>query len=110
MKDEIRKMNTKGLKDIGARRPDAAEAMRIAAAIAPNAPPAVAEAPPVYNETSIILSVRLTEHTATVLAQEADRRGITQRLLISRALAAAGLDVAPDDLKERTPPRRRVKT
>ena len=109
MKDETRKMNVKNLKPLGGARPDAAEAMRIAAAVAPNAPPAVVEAAPAYNQTPIIISVRITEHTATVLAQEADRQGITQRVLISRALAAAGLDVAPDDLKERTPPRRRVK-
>ena len=108
MKDEIRKMNTKGLKPLAGGRPTADEAMQIAAAIAPHAPPAVAEAAPTYNETSVIVSMRLTEHTAAVLAQEADRQGITQRVLLARALAAAGLDVAPADLKERTPPRRRV--
>ena len=109
MKDAIRKMNTKGLKNVGGGRPNAAEAMRIAAAIAPNAPPAVVEAAPVYDQRSIVISIRITEHTAAELATAADRQGITQRMLISRALAAAGLDVAPDDLKERTPPRRRVK-
>jgi hypothetical protein len=108
MKDEGRKMLTKGLKPLGGGRPDAAEAMRIAAAVAPGAPPAVVETAPTYNETPVVVSLRITEHTATMLAQEANRQGITQRVLLCRALAAAGLDVAPDDLRERTPPRRRA--
>jgi hypothetical protein len=110
MKDEIRKMSTKGLKNLGAGRPNAEEALRIAAAIAPSAPPAAVEAAPVYDQRPIVISIRITEHTAAELATAADRQGITQRVFISRALAAAGLDVAPDDLKERTPPRRRARS
>jgi hypothetical protein len=109
MKDEGRKMTAKGLKPLGGGRPDAAEALRIAAAVAPGAPPAVVEAAPTYDETPVVMSIRTTEHTASVIAREAAAQGITQRVLIFRALAAAGLDIAPDDLKERTPPRRRVK-
>lgn len=110
MKDEGRKMNNKGLKPLPGGRPDADEAMRIAAAVAPSALPAVAEVARVYDETPAVMSIRTTEHTASVIAKEAAAQGITQRVLIFRALAEAGLDIAPDDLKERTPPRRRAKS
>lgn len=92
------------------------EAVRIARETAPHQPPALAPAPQVptpINPTvapkvaSAMLAQRFTESTLDALARAAKAKGITQKVLIAQALAAAGVDVHPEDLRDRTPVRRR---
>jgi len=53
-------------------------------------------------------NVKVDEALAIALAERAQVEGVTQKQVIMRALAAAGLPVNPLDLEDRTPRRRRV--
>jgi hypothetical protein len=89
---------------------DPEEAVRIARETAPHQPPALATppAPPVPSKVaSAMLAQRFTEPTLDSLARVAKGKGLTQKQLIAQALAAAGVDVHPEDLRDRTPVRRR---
>ncbi len=93
---------------------DPEEAVRIARETAPHQPPALAASPvpalPVpapSKVTSAMLAQRFTEPTLDSLARVARTKGLTQKQLIAQALAAAGVDVHPEDLRDRTPIRRR---
>lgn len=93
----------KTLKPRASSRPTAEEALRITALQAPALPPAqmtVADRP-------ITLNLRLRESTVSALAAHAKAAGLTQKLALCRALAGAGIAVAPADLEDRTPRRRR---
>lgn len=92
------------------------EAVRIARETAPHQPPALAAAPalapvptpaPASKVASAMLAQRFTEPTLTSLARVAKAKGLTQKVLIAQALAAAGVEVHPEDLRDRTPARRR---
>jgi len=89
-----------------------AEIVRIASSVAPELPPArMPAAPPpepAEPDKPAMLSVRLMDSTITAVARAAKERGITQRQLIARALAAEGIQVAPADMEDRAPPRRRA--
>jgi hypothetical protein len=52
--------------------------------------------------------VKVSEELAVALAERAEAEGITQKQVITRALAAARLPVDPLDLEDRTPRRRLV--
>lgn len=96
----------KGLKSTRqapAASPD--EMLRIAGAAAPQQPSAVAAME--GSDKSAMLSVRLTEATLNALANHALQQGTTQRRVIAEALASRGIQVAPRDLEDRPPPRRR---
>jgi len=54
-----------------------------------------------------MLAQRFTEPTLDALARTAKAKGLTQKVLIAQALAAAGINVHPEDLRDRTPVRRR---
>jgi hypothetical protein len=105
------------MKDLKSRAPIAPdEAVRIARETAPHQPPALAAAPalvqvspsPVVSKVvSAMLAQRFTEVTLDNLARVARERGLTQKQLIAQALAAVGVEVHPDDLRDRTPARRR---
>lgn len=85
-----------------AARPSAEDALRIAAAQAPSLPPtqmAVADRPATLN-------LRLRNSTIQALTAQARAEGLTQKQVVCRALAAAGLAVAASDLEDRTPRRR----
>src|SRR4051812_7254910 len=93
---------------------DPEEAVRIARETAPHQPPALAPAPvqaapvPVPSKVaSAMLAQRFTEPTLDSLARVAKEKGLTQKQLIAQALATAGVDVHPEDLRDRTPVRRR---
>jgi hypothetical protein len=98
---------------------DPGEAVRIARETAPHQPPALASAtqvpvpePSPTNQVvpkvgSAMLAQRFTEPTLDALARTAKAKGLTQKVLIAQALAAAGVDVHPEDLRDRTPVRRR---
>ena len=56
---------------------------------------------------TIMVNFRLTERLANALSSEATKAKTTQKVIVTRALAAAGLSVPPEDLEDRTPRRRR---
>ena len=58
---------------------------------------------------TVLINVKVSEELAVALAERAQAEGITQKQVITRALAAAGLPVDPLDLEDRTPRRRLVK-
>jgi hypothetical protein len=107
----------KGLKPAIAR-PSAREALAAAdtvaqqaglppAALAPAAtrPAAVTPSPGV--EELVQVNIRVRRGLGDQLADRAQAEGTTQKVLICRALAAAGFAVHPDDLRAAPPPRRR---
>ena len=86
------------------------EAVRIARETAPHHPPVLATSPPPPAPSKVVsamLAQRFTEPTLDSLARVARSKGLTQKQLIAQALAAAGVEVHPDDLRDRTPVRRR---
>jgi hypothetical protein len=92
----------KTLKPRPSTRPSAGEALRIAAVQAPSLPPtraALADRPSTLN-------LRLRSSTVGAITAVARERGLTQKQLVCRALAAAGIAVAAADLEDRTPRRR----
>ncbi len=110
-------MPAKGLKPAIAR-PSAREALAAAdtvaqqaglppAALAPAAtrPAAVTPSPGV--EELVQVNIRVRRGLGDQLADRAKAEGTTQKVLICRALAAAGFAVHPDDLRAVPPPRRR---
>ncbi len=82
-------------------RPTAAELLRLAGADQ-SQPPAIMR----EQHKTVLVNFRLTEKLATTLASVAIERGITQKVILTRALKASGLDVPPEDLQDRTPRRR----
>jgi hypothetical protein len=83
-------------------RPEAAALPELAATPDPSIPPAVM---PVSG--SEIVSVRLSAGLVDQLDAKADAEGTTRKVVITRALAAAGYRVPAHDLEDRTPRRRR---
>jgi hypothetical protein len=85
-----------------AARPSAEEALRIAAEQAPSLPPAQMA----LVDRPATLNLRLRSSTIQALTAQAKAEGLTQKQVVCRALAAAGLAVAAADLEDRTPRRR----
>jgi hypothetical protein len=56
---------------------------------------------------SVLINVKVSEDLAIALAERAEAEGVTQKQVITRALAAAGLPVDALDLEDRSPKRRR---
>jgi hypothetical protein len=75
----------------------------IAEQMAPTQPPAVMSS----RRTSTLINLRVQTDLADWLADRAETEGTTQKVIITRALAAAGAPVSPQDLEDRTPRRRR---
>ena len=108
-------MPSKGLKPAIAR-PAARDALAAAAVVAQEAglPPAalVPAAPPRRaeegtGEEMVQVNIRVRRGLGDQLADRARSEGTTQKVLICRALAAAGFSVHPEDLRAPPPPRRR---
>lgn len=103
----------KQLKSRAAIEPE--EAVRIARETAPHQPPAQATAAPAMapapapatKASTAMLAQRFTEPTLDSLARVAREKGLTQKQLIAQALVVAGVAVHPEDLRDRTPARRR---
>jgi len=55
---------------------------------------------------TVLVNVKMAEESAIALAKQAAGEGITQKQIICRALAAAGVPIDPLDLEDRTPRRR----
>ena len=110
-------MPAKGLKP-AISRPSAREALAAAdvvaqqaglppAALAPGAPHPAAGAPSPAAEELVQVNIRVRHGLGDQLADRARAEGTTQKVLICRALAAAGFAVHPDDLRATPAPRRR---
>jgi hypothetical protein len=113
-------MSGKGLKPAIAR-PSARDALAAAHAVAQEAglPPAALparraiEAPTALQSEDdglVQVNIRVRRRLGDELADRARLEGATQKILICRALAAAGFDVHPDDLHTGPRPRRRGTT
>jgi hypothetical protein len=87
-------------------RRDPAAALAAAAAVAPTLPPTRVDVPaPADPVAQLNLKVRTT--LIDQLAEAAGREGTTQKVIVCRALAAAGFRVHEDDLSDRGNHRRR---
>ena len=69
----------------------------------PTQPPAVVAA----KSGSTLVTLRLQTALADAIADAASAGGTTQKVIVTRALAAAGYPVSQADLEDRTPRRRR---
>jgi hypothetical protein len=110
-------MPAKGLKPAIAR-PSARDALAAAAEVARETglPPATlapalarpaAEPARADEERPVQVNIRVRRGLGDQLADRAKAEGTTQKVIICRALAAAGFAVHPDDLRAPPPPRRR---
>jgi hypothetical protein len=54
----------------------------------------------------VLVNIKIREVSAVAIAQAAKARGVTQKQLVCTALQAAGVELHPFDLEDRTPPRR----
>ena len=84
-------------------RLEPARLREIAEQMAPTQPPAIMPA----RRTSTLINLRVETALADWLATKAKAEGTTQKVIITRALAAAGAPVSQRDLEDRTPRRRR---
>jgi len=75
----------------------------IAEHMAPTQPPAIMPT----RRTSTLINLRVETALADWLADRAAAEGTTQKVIVTRALAAVGAPVSPQDLEDRTPRRRR---
>lgn len=87
-------------------RRDPAAALAAAAAVAPTLPPTRLEAGPPADPIAQ-LNLKVRGSLIDQLAKTAEREGTTQKVIVCRALAAAGYQVHPDDLADRGNHRRR---
>ena len=94
----------KSLKSRTSPRLPAEEALRISAEQAPTLPPAQLS----KADQSTTLNLRVQVSTITAIAEMAKALGLTQKQVICRALAEAGVAVAIKDLEDRTPRRKNV--
>lgn len=108
-------MSSKGLKPAIAR-PSARDSLAAADAVAQQAglpPAALSPRPPSPAPTStaddelVQVNIRVRRGLGDQLADRARAEGTTQKVLVCRALAAAGFEVHPDDLRPTPAPRRR---
>lgn len=76
--------------------------LRALAAADPTLPPAVMRQP-----GSEIINLRLSSDLVDELDAKAEAEGTTRKVVITRALMAAGYHVPAHDLEDRTPRRRR---
>jgi hypothetical protein len=87
---------------LSVERPDASVLRQVAAVAGRSMPPAVVRP----TRRTVLINVKVDETLAIALAERAQAEGVTQKQVIMRALAAAGLPVNPLDLEDRTPRRR----
>lgn len=86
---------------VEAPRPTAAELLRLAGADQ-SQPPAIMR----EQHKMVLVNFRVTEKLANMLASAAIERGITQKVILARALKASGFDVPSEDLQDRSARRR----
>jgi hypothetical protein len=104
-------MSPKGLKPAMAR-PSARDALAAIGTMAQQngLPPATLTQDhegPQTQEELVQVNIRVRRSLGDQLADRAKAEGTSQKVLICRALVAAGFDVHPEDLRVLPPPRRR---
>lgn len=102
-------MTVKGMKPAIAR-PSARDALTAANAVAMQAglpPAALTPTNEVGAEELVQVNIRVRRRLGDQLADRAKAEHTTQKVLICRALAAAGFTVHPADVQSAPPPRRR---
>jgi hypothetical protein len=92
-----------GAAEAAGRSIDAATLHRVAGQAGRELPAAVVRQDP---GKIVLVNIKIREVSAVAIAQTAKRRGITQKQLVCNALQAAGVELHPFDLEDRTPPRR----
>jgi hypothetical protein len=107
-------MSAKGLKPAMAR-PSARDALAAIGTMAQQngLPPATltqGHEGPQPQEELVQVNIRVRRSLGDQLADRAKAEGTSQKVLICRALVAAGFDVHPEDLRVLPPPRRRGST
>jgi hypothetical protein len=85
-------------------RPDAMALRRVVAEAGRSMPPASVRP----GRRTVLINVKVSEDLAIALAERAEADGMTQKQIITRALAAVGLPVDALDLEDRSPRRRRA--
>jgi hypothetical protein len=85
-------------------RPSPDDAVRIAAAAEPSLPPTRLP----HEDKQLPFSTRLRASTLAAIEARARSEGTSLKLVICRALADAGIEVAAADLEDGTPRRRRA--
>jgi len=90
------------------RRPSPEEALAIISQAAPFHPPAQAaqQEPGASTDHRTTLNLRMRQSTISAIEAAARERGLTLKLVVTQALHAAGVHVAPPDLEDRTPRRK----
>ena len=94
------------------RRPSPEETLAIVSQAAPNQPPAkVVQAfqlEPVEGKADprTTLSLRVRQSTIAAIEAAAREQGLTLKQIVTQALQAVGVQVAPADLEDRTPRRK----
>lgn len=94
------------------RRPSPEEALAIVSQAAPDQPPAkVVQAPPPEPaenkaDSRTTLNLRVRQSTVAAIEEAARKQGLTLKQVVTQALHAAGVRVAPADLEDRTPKRK----
>lgn len=95
-----------------ARRPSPEEALAIVSQAAPDQPPAkVGQAfqpEPARGKADprTTLNLRVRQSTIAAIEEAAREQGLTLKQVVTQALQAAGVQVAPADLEDRTPRRK----
>lgn len=87
-------------------RPDPAAVLAAAQAVAPTLPPTRVE-PETPSDPLAQLNLKVRTSLIDQLAEAAARDGTTQKVVVCRALAAAGFVINPSDLADRSNHRRR---
>lgn len=84
-------------------RPSPEEAIAISAQTAPTLPPTRVD----VDDRPTTLNLRVRSTTLEALLSVARERSLTMKQVVCQALADAGVLVAPSDLEDRTPRRKR---
>jgi hypothetical protein len=94
-------MAQKQLKSTHRAMPSAAAVRQVAVDAGRSLPAAVVRP----ERRAVLINIKVSEELALALADRARAEGITQKQVVTRALAASGLPVDPLDLEDRTPRR-----
>lgn len=94
------------------RRPSPEEALAIVSQAAPNQPPArmvqtlLPEPAEGRADPRTTLNLRVRQSTIIAIERAAQERGLTLKQVVTQALQARGVQVAPADLEDHTPRRK----
>lgn len=94
------------------RRPSPEEALAIVSQAAPSQPPAkvvqavMPEPADSKADPRTTLNLRVRQSSIVAIEAAARERGLTLKQVVTQALQAAGVKVAPADLEDRTPRRK----